>query len=93
MTYDKTVFPLEQIILRGLNSIGREHFSNRKAIATLQGLPVTVIDNFERRHRRLLAAELFMIAFAMNMSPEWVVHEIVKRCESDIAQWRKESGL
>jgi hypothetical protein len=92
-TYDKTVVSLEHIILRGLKSIRREHFNNRKALAKRLGLPVTVIINFERRHRRLLAAELFVLSFALNRNPEWVVHEILRRYETEIAQWRRESGF
>ena len=93
MTYDKTVVSLEHIILRGLKSIRCEHFNNRKALAKRLGLPVTVIINFERRKRRLLAAELFVLSFALNRNPEWVVQEIMRRFEPEIAQWRKEAGL
>lgn len=91
-TYDAAVASLTAILLRGLKSIRRQHFNSRKAFARRLGLPVQGLINIERGHRKLLAAELFVLAYAINETPQWVVQEILRRFETEIAQWRKESG-
>jgi DNA-binding XRE family transcriptional regulator len=56
------------------------------------GLTPQTLINIERGHRKLQAAELFVLAFALGKSPEWMVREIERRFEDEIGQWRKESG-
>jgi transcriptional regulator with XRE-family HTH domain len=88
--YDAAVVSLENILLRGLKSIRSEHFS-RKEFANRLGLKVQSLINIERGHRNLLAAELFLLSFAMNKNPYWIVQEILRRFEDEIGQWRKEA--
>ena len=91
-TYEQTVAALAAILRRGLKSIRSEH-CGRKAFARRLNLPVQSVINIERGHSKLQAAELFALAFAMNESPQWIVEEILRRFETEIAQWRKESGI
>jgi len=90
--YDTAVVSLRPILLRGLKSIRREHFNNRKEFAKRLGIAPQILINIERGHRNLHAAELFLLAFAMNETPQWVVQEISRRFETEIGQWRKEWG-
>ena len=91
-SYDEAVTALQAILLRGLKSVRREHFPSRKAFARHLKLPVQSVINIERGHRKLRAAELLVYAFAMNKAPQWVLQEILRRFETEIGQWRKESG-
>ena len=90
-TYEQAVASFAAILLRGLKSIRSEH-SGRKAFARRLGLPVQSVINIERGHRKLQAAELFVLAYAMNESPEWLVKELLRRFETEIDRWLKESG-
>lgn len=92
ITYDQAVVALAAILLRGLKSIRSEHFK-RKAFAKRVGLPVQSLVNIERGHRKLLAAEFFVLAFALGKNPEWIVQEIARRFETEISHWCKESGF
>ena len=91
MSYDEAVASLAGILRRGLKSIRSEHFK-RKAFANRLGIKVQALVNLERGHRNLLAAELFLLSFAMDKSPQWIVQELLRRHEDEIGLWRKERG-
>jgi DNA-binding transcriptional regulator YiaG len=88
-SYDEAVTALQAILVRGLKSIRQERFPSRKGLARYLRVPVDTVINIERGHRRLLAADLLVYALAFGKSPEWVLQELLRRFETEIAEWRK----
>lgn len=89
---DKAVVTLNDIIRRGLRSLRSERFKRREFARRL-GMSVQSLANIERGHRKLLAAELLLFAYAMNETPQWVLEEIFHRFKDEIDQWHRESGF
>jgi transcriptional regulator with XRE-family HTH domain len=69
----------ETIVRKGLKSIWSDDDLKPKKVAKLLGIKDRTVVNIRRGHRKISAADLFIIAKSLDVSPIWLIEEIIRR--------------
>lgn len=69
----------EQIVRKGLASICIDRDLKPKKMAALLGIKTRTVVNIGTGHRKVSAADIFIIAKAIGEKPGWLVDEIDRR--------------
>jgi transcriptional regulator with XRE-family HTH domain len=74
----------EGIVRKGLKSIWGDDDLNPKKVANLLGVKSRTVVNIRSGHRKISAADLFIIAKSLDVQPEWLIEEIIRRNRREI---------
>ena len=74
----------ENIVRKGLKSIWGDNDLNPKKVANHIGIKSRTITNIRTGHRKISAADLFIFAKQLGMSPTDLINEIMNRNRHEI---------
>lgn len=74
----------EGIVRKGLKSIWGDGDLNPKKVANRLGIKSRTVVNIRSGHRKISAADLFIIAKSLDVPPTWLVEEIMRRNKQEI---------
>ena len=80
----------EQIVRKGLKSIWSDNDLKPKKVANLLGIKTRTVVNIRTGHRKISAADIFIIAKALDVDPAWLVEEILRRNKQTLERRSRE---
>lgn len=80
----------EQIVRRGLKSILSNNDLNPKKVANLLGIKTRTVVNMRTGHRKISAADIFIIAKALEVDPAGLIDEIIRRNKQTLERRSRE---
>jgi transcriptional regulator with XRE-family HTH domain len=86
-TYDDSLAFWEELVMDVVRAIRNDKDWKRKHLSNRLGIEDYELRNMERGHRQVRMGEFFLLAQALQVDPEWLIHEVMSRKGDEIRLW------